>query len=308
MCASIIMDKMLDNDRSETYLYSMNKLAFEKRRQILHLMVEGNSIRGIARLVDVSPVTVLRQLELAGLACARFHDENVRNVKARRVECDEIWSFNYCKRATLATAKAAPEGAGDVWTWTALDADSKLIISYLVGGRDAEWAGEFMQDVADRLVNRVQLTTDGHKPYLGAVEDAFGADIDYAMLVKIYGETGTPGPERKYSPGICTGARKEQIEGSPDRRYISTSYVEKHNQSMRQHMRRFTRLTAAHSKKLVNHIHMVALYTVWYNFARINSAVRMAPAMAAGISDRLWEMDDLVRLVEAYENSVKSKL
>jgi hypothetical protein len=151
----------------------MNRLSFEKRRQILHLMVEGNSIRGIARLVDVSPVTVLRQLELAGLACAAFHDEHVRGVKARRVECDEIWSFNYSKRANLATAKAAPQGAGDAWTWTALDADSKLIISYLVGGRDAMWAGEFMQDVADRLANRVQLTTDGHGAYLSAVERRF---------------------------------------------------------------------------------------------------------------------------------------
>jgi len=286
----------------------MNRLPFEKRRQVLHLMVEGNSIRGIARLVDVSPVTVLRYLELAGLACAAFHDENVRGVKARRVECDEIWSFNYCKKANVATAKAAPEGAADAWTWTALDADSKLIISYLVGGRDAEWAGEFMRDVADRVAQRIQLTTDGHKPYLGAVEDAFGADIDYAMLVKIYGEAGVTGPERKYSPGICTGAIKRQVEGNPDARHVSTSYVEKHNQSMRQHMRRFTRLTAAHSKKLINHIHMVALYTVWYNYARINSAVRMAPAMAAGISDRLWDVADIVKLIEAYENQKSVKL
>jgi IS1 family transposase len=280
----------------------MNRLPAEKRRQILHMMVEGNSIRGIARLVDVSPVTVLRYLELAGLACAAFHDENVRGVKSRRVECDEIWSFNYCKRANVATAKAAPEGAGDAWTWTALDADSKLIISYLVGGRDAAWAGEFMQDVADRVANRIQLTTDGHKPYLGAVEDAFGADIDYAMLVKIYGETGATGPERKYSPGECCGTLRHRVEGNPDRRHVSTSYVEKHNQSMRQHMRRFTRLTAAHSKKLANHCHMVALYTVWYNFARINSAVKMAPAMAAGISKTLWDVADIVKLVETYEN------
>jgi len=286
----------------------MNKLPFEKRRMLLNLMVEGNSIRGIARLVDVSPVTILRYLELAGLACAEFHDKAVRNVKSRRVECDEIWSFNYCKRATLPTAKAAPEGAGDAWTWTALDADSKLIISYLVGGRDAEWAGEFMQDVADRVANRIQLTTDGHKPYLGAVEDAFGADIDYAMLVKIYGEAGITGPERKYSPGICSGAVKHKVEGNPDGRHVSTSYVEKHNQSMRQHMRRFTRLTTAHSKKLVNHIHMVALYTVWYNFARINSAVKMAPAMAAGISKTLWDVADIVRLVEAHENGEEFKL
>ncbi len=254
-------------------------------------------------------MTVLRYLELAGTACAAFHNATVRGVKARRVECDEIWSFNYCKRATLATAKAAPEGVGDAWTWTALDADSKLIISYLVGGRDAEWAAEFMRDVADRLVNRVQLTTDGHKPYLGAVEDAFGADIDYAMLVKIYGETADQkGPERKYSPGVCNGTKKHRIEGNPDRDDVSTSYVENHNQSMRQHMRRFTRLTAAHSKKLVNHIHMVALYTVWYNFARINSAVRVAPAMAAGLSDRLWDVADIVKLIETMENQDSVKL
>ncbi len=273
------------------------------------MVVEGNSIRGIARLVDVSPVTVLRYLELAGTACAAFHDENVHGVKAQRVECDEIWSFNYCKRATLPTAKAAPKGAGDAWTWTALDADSKLIISYLVGGRDAIWAGKFMQDVAERVANRIQLTTDGHKAYLSAVEDAFGADVDYAMLVKIYGATAdAAGPERKYSPGVCTGAKKERIEGNPDKRHVSTSYVEKHNQSMRQHMRRFTRLTAAHSKKLVNHIHMVALYTVWYNFARINSAVKCSPAMAAGLTGTLWDVADIVRLIETTENQPSVKL
>jgi IS1 family transposase len=287
----------------------MNRLAFEKRRQILHMMVEGNSIRGIARLVDVSPVTVLRYLELAGTACAAFHNENVRGVKSQRIECDEIWSFNYCKRATLPKAKAAPEGAGDAWTWTALDADSELIISYLVGGRDAMWAGEFMQDVADRVANRVQLTTDGHAAYLSAVEDAFGDDIDYAILVKHYGPTADAGaPERKYSPGICTGVTGKKITGKPNANYVSTSYVEKHNQSMRQHMRRFTRLTAAHSKKLVNHIHMVSLYTVWYNFARINSAVKVSPAMAAGLTDTLWDVGDIVKLVETLENQPSAKL
>ncbi len=280
----------------------MNRLPFEKRRQILHLMVEGNSIRGIARLVDISPVTVLRYLELAGLACARFHDENVRGVKAKRVECDEIWSFNYCKRVNVETAKAAPADAGDVWTWTAIERDSKLIISYLCGGRDAGYATEFMQDVADRVSTRIQLTTDGHKAYLNAVDGAFGLDVDYAMLIKTYGETpDVGGPERKYSPGVCTGVKGRKIQGRPDARYVSTSIVETHNQKMRQHMRRFTRLTAGHSKKFINHVHMVALYTVWYNWARINSAVRMAPAMAAGISDRLWDVADIVKLVEAYE-------
>jgi len=280
---------------------SMNRLPFDKRRQILHLLVEGNSIRGTARLVDISPVTVLRYLELAGAACAAFHDENVRGVKAKRVECDEIWSFNYCKRAKVATAKAAPANAGDCWTWTALDRDSKLIVSYLIGGRDAIYANEFMLDVAARVANRVQLTTDGHAAYLEAVDGAFGLDVDFAQLIKSYGETPDAGPERKYSPGICTGIKKRAVMGRPDADYVSTSFVEKHNQSMRQHMRRFTRLTAAHSKKLVNHIHMVALYTVWYNFARINSAVKTSPAMAAGLSKTLWDVADIVRLVDEFE-------
>jgi IS1 family transposase len=194
--------------------------------------------------------------------------------------------------------------AGSVWTWTALDRDSKLIISYLVGSREAECAYEFIQDTASRLANRVQLTTDGHKAYLNAVEEVFGADIDYAMLVKLYSETPDQnGPERKSSPGVCTGSKKRRVTGNPDISMVSTSHVEKHNQSMRQHMRRFTRLTAAHSKKLENHVHMVELYTVWYNFVRINSAVKIAPAMVAGLSDHLWEMDDLVRVVDAYEGA-----
>jgi len=280
----------------------MNRLSFEKRRQILHLMVEGNSIRGIARLVDVSPVTVLRYLELAGSACMAHHDAAVRGVKASRIECDEIWSFNYCKRANLKTAKAAPADAGDAWTWTAIDADSKLIVSYLIGGRHAEAAQDFMHDVAERLANRVQLTTDGHGVYLNAVLGAFGMDVDYAQLVKHYGATpDTTGPERKYSPGECCGITKHRLLGQPIKALVSTSYVEKHNQTMRQHMKRFTRLTAAHSKKLENHVHMVALYTTWYNFARINSAVRMSPAMAARLETRLWDIGDIVKLVEEWE-------
>jgi IS1 family transposase len=281
---------------------AMNRLPFEKRRQIIHLMVEGNSVRGIARLADVSPVTVLRYLELAGSACMAHHDAAVRGVKASRVECDEIWSFNYCKRANLAKAKAAPEGAGDAWTWTAIDADSKLIVSYLIGGRDADAAFDFMSDVADRLANRVQLTTDGHGAYLSAVIGAFGIDVDYAQLVKHYGAVpGETGPERKYSPGECCGITKHRMMGRPIKALVSTSYVEKHNQTMRQHMKRFARLTAAHSKKLENHVHMVALYTCWYNFARVNSAVRMSPAMAARIMDRLWDIGDIVQLIDQHE-------
>jgi IS1 family transposase len=285
---------------------AMNRLPFEKRRQILHLMVEGNGVNAISRLTGVSKVTILRLLEQAGQACMAHHDRAVRGVKANRVECDEIWSFNYCKKANLAKAKAAPEAAGDVWTWTAIDADSKLIVSYLIGGRDAECAKDFMFDVADRLANRVQLTTDGHGAYLSAVAGAFGLDVDYAQLVKHYGPTADQaGPERKYSPGVCTGITKRRINGKPIKALVSTSYVEKHNQTMRQHMRRFTRLTNGHSKKIDNHVAMVALYTTFYNFARINSAVRMSPAMACGLEQRLWDIGDIVKLIEEWETADK---
>jgi IS1 family transposase len=281
----------------------MNKLPQEKRAQILHMLVEGSSLRAVARVANVSFNTVIKlQLE-AGEACQAFHDATVRNVRSRRIQCDEIWSFIFAKDKNANPAMKAAGTAGSVWTWTALDSDSKLIVSWLVGGRDAEYAGEFMQDVASRLANRVQLTTDGHKAYLNAVDDAFGIDVDYAQLVKLYSETPDSGPERKYSPGICTGARKHKVTGNPDRAAVSTSHVEKHNQSMRQHMRRFTRLTNAHSKKLENHCSSLALYFVYYNFVRINPAVKMSPAMAAGIETRLWEMKDLLAMVDDYHAS-----
>lgn len=280
----------------------MNRLPFEKRKQIIHLLVEGAGVNAASRLTGASKVTVLRLLEQAGQACMAHHDQAVRGLKASRVECDEIWAFNYCKRAKLATAKAAPADAGDAWTWTALDVDSKLIISYLIGGRHAEAAQDFMHDVAERLANRVQLTTDGHGAYLSAVIGAFGIDVDYAQLVKHYGPTpDAAGPERKYSPGECCGITKHRMLGRPIKALVSTSYVEKHNQTMRQQMRRFTRLTNGHSKKLENHVHMVALYTCWYNFARVNSAVRMSPAMACGLEQRLWDIDDIVKLIEQWE-------
>lgn len=283
-------------------MYSMNKLPFEKRRQILHLLVEGAGVNAASRLTGASKVTVLKLLGEAGQACMAHHDRAVRGVKSQRVECDEIWSFNYCKRANLPRAKAAPAMAGDVWTWTAIDADSKLLVSYLLGNRDADAAFDFMSDVADRLANRVQLTTDGHTAYLSAVMGAFGVDVDYAQLVKHYGAVpGETGPERKYSPGECCGITKHRIMGRPIKALVSTSYVEKHNQTMRQHMRRFTRLTNGHSKKIDNHVAMVALYTTFYNFARINSAVRMSPAMAAGLTARLWDIGDIVNLIEAME-------
>jgi IS1 family transposase len=278
-------------------MLGMNKLPVAKRAQILSMLCEGSSMRSVSRVADVSINTVAKLLADAGEACAAFHDEAVRGVKAKRVQCDEIWAFCYAKQRNVATATAAPEQAGDIWTWTALDADHKLIISYLVGGRDAGYATAFMEDVAGRLANRVQLTTDGHKAYLDAVEGAFGAAVDYAMLVKLYGEP--PNPARRYSPAECIGAKPQRVEGRPDPAHISTSYSERENLTKRMSMRRFTRLTNAFSKKAEAHYHMVALYTVWYNFVRMHKTLRCAPAMAAGISDRLWSMDDVVALIDS---------
>jgi len=277
----------------------MNKLSLEDRARILHLLCEGMSIRAVTRLTGASKNTVAKLLVDAGKACAAYHDEHVRNVKARRVQVDEIWSFTYAKQKNVATAKDAPEGAGDTWTWTALCADSKMIVSYLVGGRDAEYAMWFMDDLAARLANRVQLTSDGHRAYLEAVEGAFGCDVDYAQLVKMYGPTITaPG---RYSPAECTGAKKIRVMGSPDIEAVSTSYVERQNLTMRMHMRRFTRLTNAFSKKVENHAHAVALHMMYYNFVRIHKTLRVTPAMAAGVTDRLWEISDIAKLVEDAE-------
>jgi IS1 family transposase len=275
----------------------MNKLPRDKRIQILSMLCEGSSMRSISRVADVSVNTVDKLLREAGEACVAFHDEKVRDVTAKRVQCDEIWSFIYAKQKNVATAKAPVDRAGDVWTWTALDADSKLIVSYLVGGRDSEYAMALMDDLRARLANRVQLTTDGHSAYLQAVEGAFGADVDYAMLVKIYGEA--PEAEKRYSPAQCIGARKDKVEGDPDPKHISTSYVERSNLSMRTFMRRFTRLALGFSKKFENHCHMVALYTVWYNFVKLHKAHKLTPAMAAGVSDRLMDMGDVVDMIDA---------
>ncbi|MFG1277164.1 IS1 family transposase [Xanthobacter autotrophicus] len=275
----------------------MNKLPLAKRVQILSMLCEGSSMRSISRVADVSINTVSKLLVDAGKACAAFHDEKVRGVTSKRIQCDEIWSFTYAKAKNVAGAKAAPEEAGDTWTWTALDADSKLIVSWLVGGRDSEHAMAFMDDLRSRLANRVQLTTDGHRAYLEAVEGAFGGDIDYAMLVKLYGAA----PESfkgRYSPAECVGARKDRIEGNPDKAHVSTSYVERQNLTMRMQMRRFTRLTNGFSKKFENHMHMVAIYTVWYNFVKMHKTLRMTPAMASGVSGRLWSVEDVAALIE----------
>jgi IS1 family transposase len=278
----------------------MNKLPLHKRVMILQMLVEGMSMRSISRTVGVSINTVTKLLTEAGEACAEYHNNTVRDVKSTRVQCDEIWSFVYAKAKNVEKATAAPEGAGDVWTWTALDQDSKMILSYEVGDRSGDTAYEFMVDLSSRLRNRVQLTTDGHKAYLDAVEGAFGGDIDYAMLVKIYGEpTGQKGHERKYSPAECTGTRKEAVFGDPVKEWVSTSHVERQNLSMRMGMRRFTRLTNGFSKKLENHLHMLSLYFVHYNFVRIHKTLKCTPAMAAGVSDTLHDMEWIVGLVDA---------
>ncbi|MCW6512634.1 IS1 family transposase [Lichenifustis flavocetrariae] len=276
----------------------MNKLLLAKRAQILTLLCEGSSMRSVERITGASINTVSKLLVDAGKACAAFHDERVRNVKAKRIQCDEIWSFTAAKQKNVAAMKAPVDGAGDTWTWTALDADTKLIVSHFVGGRDGECAMWFMDDVAKRLANRVQMTTDGHKAYLEAVEGAFGCDVDYAMLVKMYG-AAPESAKGRYSPADCTGIKKTTIEGEPDMAHVSTSYVERANLTMRMHNRRFTRLTNAFSKKFENHAHMVALYAVWYNFCRIHKSLRVSPAMAAGVADRLWSMEDVAEMVEA---------
>ena len=289
-----------------SYKIPMNKLSSEQRSRILHMLCEGNSIRSIVRMTGVSKNTVSKLLIDAGKACAAYHEANVRDLETTRVEVDEIWSFTYAKQKNVKTAKAAPANSGDTWTWTAIDADSKMIVSYLVGGRDAEYAMWFMDDLRSRLANRVQLTSDGHKSYLEAVEGAFGADVDYAQLIKMYGNA----PESfkgRYSPAECTGIRKRKVEGNPDKKLVSTSYVERSNLTMRMHMRRFTRLTNGFSKKIENHAHAVALHMMYYNFVRMHKTLRMSPAMAAGVSDTLWDMKDIVKLVEDAEAAKSTK-
>lgn len=293
---------MLDAKQSDSYIGGMaNKLPLETRVQILNLLVEGNSMRSVSRICDVSINTVAKLLADAGEACLLLHDEKVRGVAAKRVQCDEIWSFCYAKNKNVAKAKAAPENAGDVWTWTALDADSKLMISYFVGDRTTESARVLLYDLAGRVTDRIQITTDGFKPYLQAMEGAFGADVDYAMLEKVYGidKGAARTPERKYSPAVCVGAKRRTIQGNPDKAHVSTSYVERSNLSIRMQNRRFTRLTNAFSKKFQSHVHALGLYFAFYNFIRIHKTLRVTPAMQAGITDRVWSLEDIVALMDA---------
>lgn len=282
----------------------MNVLKTDKRVQVIAALVEGNSINATCRMTGVAKHTVLNLLRDLGCACAEYHHKHVRNLSVRRVQCDEVWSFVYCKQKNV-TEEQLDAGAGDCWTWTAIDADTKLIVSYMLGQRGLPTAKAFMQDLCGRLSNRVQLTSDGHYVYVDAVETAFGADIDYAMLVKVYGAPGGNDAESRYSPGTCIGCRTATISGDPDPDHISTSFVERSNLSMRMGMRRFTRLTNGFSKKLENHGHAVALYFMHYNFCRVHKTLRVTPAMEAGISDHVWTIEELLGLLE--ENAVQKE-
>ena len=278
----------------------MNKLSIEKRTQVIRALVEGNSIRATCRMTDTAKGTVTRLLASVGIACSKYQDVFLRNLPCKTIQCDEIWSFVYAKQKNVPDDKQGRFGYGDVWTWTAIDADTKLIPSWLVGLRDAGYGYAFMRDLRSRLANRVQLTTDGHKVYLNAVEDTFGSEVDYAMLVKLYGkEIDT---ETRYSPAKCMGTDKRIVQGSPDSRLISTSYSERQNLTMRMSMRRFTRLTNAFSKKIENLEHAVALHFMYYNFARphqsLASPYPTTPAMAAGVSDHIWSIEEIVSLVK----------
>jgi len=277
----------------------MNKLDSKTREIILRCLVDGNSIRAPARITGVSKNTVNKLFIDAARVCADYQDKTLVNLSCKRIQCDEIWSFVYCKDKNVASAKKPPPKSGDVWTWTAVCADTKLIPAWRLGDRSSETAIEFMDDLCARLDNRVQLTTDGLGTYLNAVEGAFGGDVDYGMLIKSFGDDVTKkGHAKKYSPAECTGIYKKTVEGRPDPDHISTSYVERYNLTMRMSMRRFTRLTNAFSKKVENHAHSVALHTMYYNFCRIHQSLRVTPAMAAGVTDRLFDIKDIIKLID----------
>ena len=274
----------------------MNKLSTEKRVQVVSALVEGMAINAIVRMTGVSKNTILKLLADLGNACAIYQDKAFRGLTCKRIQVDEIWSFCFAKRKNLRPKYQGIFGYGDVYTWTAIDADTKLVPCWLVGRRDADSANEFIHDLASRLANRVQLTSDGHRPYLEAVEGAFGMDIDYGMLIKLY--RGITENETRYSPADCIGAKRESITGDPDPDHISTSFVERQNLTMRMSMRRFTRLTNAHSKKIENHIHAISLHYMFYNFARYHQSLRCSPAMAAGVAQHLWSIEDIVKLLD----------
>ena len=275
--------------------FIMNTLSREKQTQIISSLVEGNSLRATSRLCDVAFNSVLHLLPRVGRACADYQDRVFRNLRCKRIQCDEIWCFCYAKEKNVPADKKGQFGYGDIWTWVAIDADTKLVPSFMVGRRDAQTARIFIDDLGDRLANRVQLTTDGLRVYLDAVEGAFGADIDYAVLAKVYESTQE---EARYSPAVCVSAEARVIQGRPNAQHISTSYVERQNLTMRMGMRRFTRLTNGFSKKVENHAYQVALHYMHYNFCRIHKTLRVTPAMEAGISDHTWTIGEIAELLD----------
>lgn len=285
-------------------MVSMNRLTVAKRTQIVRALVEGNSIRATSRMADVSKNTVTKLLVELGEVCGDYQDVHLRNLRSQRIQADEIWTFVYSKAKNVPPAYAGQFGYGDVWTWVGIDADTKLVPSWMIGTRDADAATIFMHDLASRLANRVQLTTDGHRPYLVAVEEAFGRDIDYSMLIKIYGA-----PEERdtrYSPANCIGTENRPIMGRPDPNHVSTSYVERQNLTMRMSMRRFTRLTNAFSKKVENLEAALAIHYMNYNFCRVHKTLGTTPAVAAGVSDHEWTIEEVVGLLVERENSLGS--
>ncbi len=286
----------------------MNKLSFDDRAKIVRLLVEGNSMMSTSRIMDISFNTVKKLLIDVGQACQKFHDENVVHIAAKKVQCDEIWSYIMCKDKNVDyCTKQHEQHVGDAWTWVGIDADSKLVISWLVGNRDAQSANVFMRDVASRLRNRVQLTTDGFKPYLRAVENAFDDEIDFAQLIKIYGASEGTGNERKYSAPQCIGIEKRIITGRPNEADISTSYIERQNLTMRMSMRRFTRLTNGFSKKIENHEYSIAIHYAYYNWVRIHKTLRVTPAMEAGLATRPMTLLDIVHMAYADEIEAENK-
>lgn len=272
----------------------MNRLPIERRTQIVGMLIEGNSLRATSRLADVSINTVTKLLVDVGSASADYQDRTLRNLKCKRIQCDEIWAFVYAKEKNVPADKKGHFGYGDVWTWTAIDAETKLVPSFMIGNRDAHSARLFIDDLASRLASRVQLTTHGLKVYLEAVEGAFGCDIDYSMLIKTYESTQE---ETRYSPAVCTGCERKPVMGHPNPDHISTSFVERQNLTMRMSMHRFTRLTNAFSKKVENHAYQVALHFMHYNFCRIHKALRVAPAMEAGVTDHVWTIEEMLAKV-----------
>lgn len=293
---------MFDSLSIWVYIITMNRLSIQKRTQILACLVEGNSIRSTVRMTGASKNTIVKLLADVGRACSIYQSEHLKNLSCKNIQVDEIWSFCYSKRTNVPLNKRGQFGYGDVWTWTSICPESKLVPCWHVGRRDAVSARIFIDDLASRMANRIQLTSDGYKPYLEAVEGAFGADIDYAMLVKLYGESTES--EKRYSPPNYVGAEKSTITGNPDSKRVSTSLVERNNLTMRMRMgmRRFTRLTNGFSKKVENHEHAIALHFMHYNFVRIHRSLRVTPAMEAGVTDKLWTLENIAELTDSNSN------